>query len=101
MTTAAPFRDAETRAFVQAHHVRHWEHGGATDLDNLVLVCHFHHKLVHELGWSVCLDRSTAQWFRPGGKRYNPGPDPPEPPPLVGQLIASSSVESDELAAAV
>ncbi|MDQ5815099.1 MAG: hypothetical protein M3516_02205 [Actinomycetota bacterium] len=28
----------------------HWEHGGTTDLNNLTLVCCFHHKLVHEYG---------------------------------------------------
>jgi uncharacterized protein DUF222/HNH endonuclease len=36
-----------------AHHVVHWIHGGATDLDNLVLLCHRHHRMVHEGGWQV------------------------------------------------
>ena len=36
-----------------AHHVVHWIHGGGTDLDNLVLLCHRHHKMVHEGGWQV------------------------------------------------
>lgn len=31
----------------QAHHVKWWEHGGRTDLDNLVLLCRFHHVLIH------------------------------------------------------
>ena len=30
-----------------AHHVVHWAHGGATDLDNLVLLCWEHHRAVH------------------------------------------------------
>nr|MDP9166559.1 HNH endonuclease [Actinomycetota bacterium] len=30
---------------LHAHHIRHWEDGGPTDLDNLVLVCPFHHRL--------------------------------------------------------
>jgi Domain of unknown function (DUF222)/HNH endonuclease len=71
------FPGCGTRAFLKAHHIRHWEHGGPTDLDNLVLTCHFHHKLVHEFGWGVALDGDHAQWFRPTGKRYDPGPDPP------------------------
>jgi hypothetical protein len=33
-----------------AHHVVHWEHGGATRLDNLRLLCRVHHRLVHEGG---------------------------------------------------
>ena len=36
-----------------AHHVVHWIHGGATDLDNLVLLCHRHHWLVHEGRWQL------------------------------------------------
>jgi hypothetical protein len=27
-----------------AHHVEHWVHGGATSLDNLVLLCRRHHR---------------------------------------------------------
>jgi hypothetical protein len=33
-----------------AHHVVHWIHGGDTDLDNLILLCHRHHRMVHEGG---------------------------------------------------
>ena len=33
-----------------AHHVRHWAHGGATRLDNLVQLCRRHHRAVHEGG---------------------------------------------------
>jgi hypothetical protein len=36
-----------------AHHVVHWIHGGKTDLDNLVLLCHRHHWLVHEGRWQL------------------------------------------------
>ena len=44
---------------------------------NLVLVCTFHHKLLHEGGWSVCLKGRVAEWYKPDGRRYDPGPDPP------------------------
>ena len=37
--------------FTDVHHIRHWVHGGATDLDNLVTLCGRHHRAVHELGW--------------------------------------------------
>jgi hypothetical protein len=36
-----------------AHHVVHWIHGGSTDLDNLILLCHRHHRMVHEGGWQI------------------------------------------------
>ncbi len=32
---------------LHAHHIRHWEDGGPTELDNLVLVCPYHHRLHH------------------------------------------------------
>jgi hypothetical protein len=35
-------------AWCDAHHLRHWVHGGSTSLDNLVLVCRAHHRAVHE-----------------------------------------------------
>ncbi len=39
--------------FTDAHHVRHWADGGATSLGNCLLLCRFHHRLVHEEGWRV------------------------------------------------
>jgi hypothetical protein len=36
-----------------AHHVREWENGGATDLDNCALLCVRHHVSVHEGGWTI------------------------------------------------
>ncbi len=36
--------------YVDAHHVRHWAHGGETKASNLVTLCRFHHRKVHE-GW--------------------------------------------------
>jgi len=35
------------------HHIVAWARGGPTRLDNLVLLCFFHHRLVHEGGWQV------------------------------------------------
>ena len=32
---------------LHAHHLVHWEHGGQTELDNLVLVCPYHHRAHH------------------------------------------------------
>jgi hypothetical protein len=36
-----------------AHHVQHWVDGGATSLNNLVLLCRRHHRAVHEGGFEV------------------------------------------------
>ena len=32
---------------LHAHHIRHWEDGGPTELVNLVLLCPYHHRLHH------------------------------------------------------
>jgi HNH endonuclease len=37
----------------EAHHLRHWLHGGPTDLANLTLLCRAHHRAVHEGGWQL------------------------------------------------
>ena len=40
-------------AWCDAHHLRHWVHGGPTDLANLALLCRAHHRAVHEGGWQL------------------------------------------------
>jgi hypothetical protein len=40
-------------AWCEAHHLRHWLHGGRTDLSNLALLCRAHHRAVHEGGWRL------------------------------------------------
>jgi len=40
-------------SWTAAHHLNHWAHGGTTDLNNLALICHRHHWMVHEGGWQV------------------------------------------------
>lgn len=35
---------------LEAHHVTPWSRGGRTDLDELILLCRFHHMTVHEGG---------------------------------------------------
>jgi ribosomal protein L12E/L44/L45/RPP1/RPP2 len=39
----------------QAHHVKFWEHGGRTDLNNLALVCGECHRLVHHGDWQLLM----------------------------------------------
>jgi hypothetical protein len=35
------------------HHITHWARGGPNNLPNMVLLCFYHHRLVHEGGWQV------------------------------------------------
>jgi Domain of unknown function (DUF222)/HNH endonuclease len=39
--------------WTDAHHIRHWADGGKTEMDNLVLLCRRHHRMVHEEGWRL------------------------------------------------
>ncbi|HEY3531442.1 MAG TPA: DUF222 domain-containing protein [Nocardioides sp.] len=54
-----------------AHHIRHWILGGETKLENLVLLCGHHHRVIHDSPWQV---------------RLNPDDHKPEfrPPPKPG-----------------
>ena len=61
-----------------AHHVEHWADGGATSLDNLVLLCRRHHRAVHEGGFAVIRGFDGALTFlRPDGAPLEVAPDAP------------------------
>ncbi len=54
---------------LHAHHVIHWADGGPTDLDNLILVCSFHHRLIHQPGWRLeHLGDGRYRFHRPDGR---------------------------------
>ncbi len=60
-----------------AHHLQHWADGGATSLDNLVLLCRAHHTLLHATPWQVRLnplDR-RPEFRRPPRHRTGPPDD--------------------------
>ena len=55
--------------FVDAHHIQHWAQGGQTSLDNLMLLCGHHHRLIHEGGFQIFTDRDGQRKFRrPDGR---------------------------------
>jgi hypothetical protein len=58
------FPGCQRTRFVDAHHVRHWSSGGETNLDNLVLLCRCHHRLVHEHGYTLSVDEHGGTHFR-------------------------------------
>jgi hypothetical protein len=78
-----PRCDAPT-AWVHAHHLRHWEHGGATDLANLAGLCAAHHGVVHRQGWDLTLEPDATLVFRrPDGTTLaSPPPRRRRPSPL-------------------
>ncbi len=55
--------------FVDAHHIQHWSAGGVTSLENLLLLCSHHHRLVHEGGFRIERDYRNRWFFqRPDGR---------------------------------
>ena len=52
-------------AWTEAHHVVHWIDGGLTDLDNLVLLCGHHHRVIHHDGWTIVMGTDGHPWFLP------------------------------------
>ena len=52
---------------LQAHHIRHWKHGGETSPENLLLLCRSHHIATHEGGLSVERTLDGSLFRRPDG----------------------------------
>ena len=87
---ALRFRDGPGCAFpgcsarhVDAHHITFWADGGPTDLDNLVLLCRHHHRLLHEGGYTAALVDNHPRFYRPDHTPIRP-PDPPPTTPAPG-----------------
>ena len=59
------------KRYIDGHHVKHWVDGGETKLSNLVTLCRFHHRLVHE-GQVVIqtLDDGAFRFVRPNGESF-------------------------------
>jgi hypothetical protein len=64
------FPGCDRTRFTEGHHVKHWADGGETKLANLVTLCGFHHRLVHEGGYALKLtDDGLFVFTRPDGRR--------------------------------
>ncbi|UXA05901.1 HNH endonuclease [Mycobacterium sp. SMC-2] len=71
---------------LHAHHIVHWEDGGATELANLVLVCPYHHRLHHQGLITITGPPDNLTVTDEDGQPLHPGPlaRPPKlPPPAV------------------
>ncbi len=59
-------------AWCDGHHLKSWLDGGGTEVGNLILLCRYHHVLIHQCGWSVQFDPATGEVSatRPDGRAY-------------------------------
>jgi len=51
--------------FTEAHHITPWSQGGRTDLADGVLLCRFHHRMVHTQRWHIRRDTDSTYWLEP------------------------------------
>jgi len=51
--------------FTEAHHITPWSQGGRTDLADGVLLCRFHHRMVHAQRWRIRRDTDATYWLEP------------------------------------
>jgi hypothetical protein len=71
---------------LHAHHIQHWEDGGTTELDNLVLLCPYHHRLHHRGVITITGPASRLVVTDSDGQELHPGSlarPPSGPPPTV------------------
>jgi hypothetical protein len=54
------------------HHIVHWADGGASDLDNLIVVCRRHHTLLHEGGFGLTGTARAPTFTRPDHTPLDP-----------------------------
>lgn len=67
------FPGCSNRRFVEGHHIEHWARGGETSLENLVVLCTHHHRLVHEGGFEVRAGPGgDLRFHRPNGREVAP-----------------------------
>jgi hypothetical protein len=91
------------RLFLEGHHIQHWADGGETSLSNALLVCSFHHRYVHEYGYSIELGPDQRPRFRDPHGRWVPAV--PELPrvaelgwPQIRAANAALQIDADTIA---
>jgi hypothetical protein len=66
------FPGCNATAFLEGHHLEHWALGGLTKLQNLLCLCSFHHRFVHEYGFTLEFDpiANTVSAYDPAHHRW-------------------------------
>ena len=71
--------------YLDGHHIEHWAKGGETKLRNLVSLCRFHHRQVHEGGVTIqILDDGALRFLRRNGQPLD-GITPVRPKPFANR----------------
>ena len=65
--------------YLEAHHVEHWIDGGETRLDNLVLLCSAHHRLLHHRAFRIVAEDDGLVFVSRDGEVIEPALRPQFP----------------------
>jgi hypothetical protein len=87
--TGCEFPGCTQTRFVDAHHVRFYGKSGPTDLDNLILLCGYHHGQIHDNGWTITTEGDQQFTFWRGERCLGTtvrGDSPSGRPPDLAQL---------------
>ncbi|OBJ76756.1 HNH endonuclease signature motif containing protein [Mycobacterium colombiense] len=83
---------------LHAHHIRHWEDGGPTELANLVLLCPYHHRSHHRGVITISGAPSSLVVTDTAGRLLSPGSlarPPTQPPPAVAPCPGPTGERAD------
>lgn len=83
---------------LHAHHILHWEDGGLTELDNLVLVCPYHHRMHHKGVITITGPARDLTVADSEGQRLSAGSlarPPTKPPPAVAPYRGPTGERAD------
>ena len=89
------FPGCSNARYIDMHHVKHWANGGETKPSNLVSLCRFHHRAVHEGGFDVeILDDGAFRFLNQrGGAVDHVQPGCAQPPGDCSQMPKGKFVE--------
>ncbi|MEY4172867.1 MAG: hypothetical protein RI900_32 [Actinomycetota bacterium] len=90
------YPDCTRAAALDVHHIRHRHHGGTNHTHNLVSLCAYHHRLVHEGGWRITgnPDRGVLTFISPAGHRVSSAPTNP-PTGTAEAVLAKGRTPAD------
>jgi hypothetical protein len=66
---------------VALHHIREWVNGGETNIQDLVMLCRTHHRMIHQSGWEVRMYQGRPEFIPP--RWVDPTQAPRRQPMLV------------------
>jgi hypothetical protein len=90
------FPGCSNARYIDMHHIKHWANGGETKPSNLVSLCRFHHRAVHEGGFNVeILDDGALRFADPHGEpvdHVQPGSS--QPPGDLNQIPKGEFIQT-------